>query len=168
MQKHYVNPFTVETVQGLVCIFKIVYNFKGMDRPWIFCMSLSIANKTLCQQSNLTLIHSHNNVLAGAPKGGRKQGSNGLLSCPCQIWERITKFFTSSPSSPMLFSTIHVLEWKSVMKICRWLSSFACRQNKKGYSSWKAASSLWPFVVPYIGLKPFKVSPITLLCRHTT
>jgi hypothetical protein len=78
---------------------KIFYNFKGMDRPWMFCMSLSIANKTLCQQSNLTLIHSHNNVLTGAPKGGRKWGSNGLLSCPCQIWERITKNCTSSPSS---------------------------------------------------------------------
>ncbi len=110
---------------------KIFYNFKGMDRPWMFCMSLSIANKTLCQQSNLTLIHSHNNVLTGAPKGGRKWGRNGLLSCPCKIWERITKNCTSSPSSPMLFSTIHVLEWKSVMKNCRWLSSFACRQNKR-------------------------------------
>jgi len=65
----------------------------------------------------------------------------------------------------MLFSTSHVLEWKSVVKNCRWLSSFARRQNKKGYCSWKVASSIWPCIVPYIGSNPFKVSPITRLYR---
>ncbi len=125
----------------------------------------SVQTKICANESNLTLIHSHNIELNWATKGRRKQGSNGLVSCPHQIWEKITKNCTSSSSSPMLFSTSHVLEWKSVVKNCRWLSSFARRQNKKGYCSWKVASSIWSCIVPYIGSKPFKVSPITLLYR---
>ncbi len=126
---------------------------------------LSVQTKICANESNLTLIHSHNIELNWATKGRRKQGSNGLVSCPRQIREKITQNCTSSSSSPMLFSTSHVLEWKSVVKNCRWLSSFARRQNKKGYCSWKVASSIWPCIVPYIGSKPFKVSPITLLYR---
>ncbi len=126
---------------------------------------LSVQTKICANESNLTLIHSHNIELNWATKGRRKQGSNGLVSCPRQIREKITKNCTSSSSSPMLFSTSHVLEWKSVVKNCRWVSSFARRQNKKGYCSWKVASSIWPCIVPYIGSKPFKVSPITLLYR---
>lgn len=140
-------------------------SFQRHGRTMNFLDVLSVQTKICANESNLTLIHSHNIELNWATKGRRKQGRNGLVSCPRQIREKITKNCTSSSSSPMLFSTSHVLEWKSVVKNCRWLSSFARRQNKKGYCSWKVASSIWPCIVPYIGSKPFKVSPITLLNR---